>query len=344
MTLSQTRLQRHPIQRSRSRVAHADAHLISTKDDDVDLEPSSLNGTLPKKSSSSLHLNWLLQIIFQPRQTFSGIVAEEKQKTWLTPIVAVSLLLIVAALISTFLTASATPAAQVGTRTTQAAQTIRTAAANRGGNQGNQPGGFQGAPPGALPGGDFGGGGFVNPGGGTTTTTTGSNAATASSTNIWLSLLWPVVNFLITWLLLGGLTNLFSLAGGGKSHALMAMNIAAWSTIPIGVRNMMQIIYYLASGSAIQAPGLSGFLTVTNSQPLLIFAQFLLARVDLYLFWQIGLLAVGVAIWGGVTRKKAVVIAAVVVIIVVALQSLVGLGVTLLGNVNLNAGALLRLR
>lgn len=311
----------------------------------MDLEPASQTNALPKKSSNSLHFNWLLQIIFQPRQTFSGIVAEEKKKTWLTPILAVSLLLIVAALISTFLTAgSTTPVAQTGVNTTQAAQAVRTAAANRGGNQGTQPGGNQGVPPGGFPGGDF-GGGFINSGGGgATTTTTGTNAAAASTPNIWLSLLWPVVSFLITWLLLGGLTNLFSLAGGGKSHALMAMNIAAWSTVPIGVRSLMQIIYYLASGASIQSPGLSGFLTATNNNTLLIFAQFLLARVDLYLFWQIGLLALGVAIWGGVKGKKALVIAMVVVIVVVVLQSLVGLGVTLLGNVNLNTSALLRLR
>lgn len=306
-------------------------------------EPSSQTEAFPRKASTQLHLNWLSQVIFQPRQTFSGIVAEDSKKTWLTPIVAVSLLLIVAALISTFLTASATPAAQTGVRTTQAAQTIRTAAANRGGNQGNQPGGFQGGPPGGFPpGADF-GGGFVAPGGGgAPTTTTGTN--TTASPNIWLSLLWPVVSFLITWLLLGGLTNLLSLAGGGKSNALMAMNIAAWSTVPIGVRNLMQIIYYLASGSSIQSPGLSGFLAPASGDSLLIFAQFLLARVDLYLFWQIGLLAVGVAIWGGVSGKKAVVIAAVVVIVVIILQSLVGLGVNLLGNVNLNTNALLRLR
>jgi len=314
------------------------------KDGDVDMDPSSQTEFNPRKTDSA-HSNftWLRQIIFQPGQAFTGIVSEERKKNWLFPILVVSVLIICAALISTFLTTSTTtPATSV--RTTQSAQTTRTVTTNRGTgqNQGGQvPGGFVGGMP---PGGEFPAGaipGFAT--GGTTTTNTNSSAS-SSSTNIWLSLIWPVASFIITWLLVGGLTSLFSLAFGGSSHSLMALNIAAWASIPIGVRNLMQIVYYLASGAAIQSPGLSGFVSNTSDNTLLLFSQFLLARVDIYLFWQIALLAIGVGIWGGLARKKAVVIAVVVILVVILLQSLVGLGVNLLGNVNINTNMLLRMR
>ncbi len=311
----------------------------------MDLDPSSLSETTAEKyAGAPTNFTLLRQVIFQPGQAFASIIHAERKKSWLFPVLVVSVLIICAALISTFLTATpTTPAATV--RTTQSAATTRTVTTNRGTTQNNQlPGGAQGGfPGGEMPPGGFVGGTF--PGGGTTTTgTTATGASTTSSSNIWLSLLWPVVSFLITWLLIGGFTNLFSLAFGGASHSRMALGIAAWSSIPIGVRNLAQIVYYLASGTSIQSPGLSGFLTNTNGNALLIFSQFLLARVDIYLFWQVALLAIGVGIWGALSRKKAVVIAVIVIVLVVLLQSLVGLGVNLLGNVNINTSMLLRMR
>jgi hypothetical protein len=154
----------------------------------------------------------------------------------------------------------------------------------------------------------------------------------------------PAASVLITWALLGVLTNLFSLAFGGHNGTGTAMNIAAWASIPLGVRNLMQIIYYLATGSAIQAPGLSGFAPTPNTDSMLILLQQVLSRIDLYLVWQIGLVAVGIGVWGGLSWKKSIPAATLAVLVVLLLQSLLGLGLALLGNVNLNTNMLLRLR
>jgi hypothetical protein len=175
------------------------------------------------------------------------------------------------------------------------------------------------------------------------TASSGTSAA-AASTNLWIAGGLPAVSLLIAWLLLGVLTNLLSVAFGGLSNALMAMNISAWASIPLGVRNLMQIIYYLATGSAISAPGLSGFAPTPGTNSALIYLQQVLSRVDVYLFWQIGLLAIGITAWGGIAKKKSVPAATMAVVILLALQALLALGLQLLGNVNINTNMLLRLR
>jgi hypothetical protein len=106
----------------------------------------------------------------------------------------------------------------------------------------------------------------------------------------------------------------------------------------------MQIVYYLATGNAISQPGLSGFAPAAAGSTGLAFLQHLLSRVDLYLFWQIGLLAVGVGLWGGLARKKSWAIAILAVGIIILLQSLLGLGLEALGGLNINTGLLLRMR
>jgi hypothetical protein len=304
--------------------------------------------------SARLSLNGFRQIIFQPSQAFAAIAAQEKKKTWVAPVVLVAALIVITALISTL--AVTTPVSQRSSSAanrTGSTQTTRTASSgntNRttgGQTQGGQAqaiplGGPQGAAPQGAP--PNMGGGFVNPMGGGATTSTQTSAAAAAAPNVWLSTLMPGASFLITWALLGALTNLLSLAFGGHGNSLMAMNIAAWASIPLGVRSLMQMIYYLATGNGILEPGLSGFAPTANGNTGLIFLQHLLSRVDVYLFWEMALLALGVGIWGGLTRKKAWGIALIAIGLIILLQSLLGLGLEALGGLNLNTSMLTRLR
>jgi hypothetical protein len=344
-------------------------YTIPFKDRKVDIEPSSSpDSPLKESNRPNFNFNSLRQIIFQPAQAFAGVVAQPKQ-AWLTPIFLVLVLIVIAALASTQ-GANRSALASSTSRSTSlqaTAQTTKTttgsskssgssssSSSSQGGFAGVPGGGggnvviFQGGPGGAPPdmaGGfpmDIGGGGMV--GGGTTTNSGGSSATSATSQNIWLTMLSPAVTFLLSWLVLGVLTNLLALGFGGHGKAGMAMNIAAWSTIPIGVRNLMQIFYYLASGNTIAAAGLSGFAPAANGDNWLVLLRQVLAHVDLYLFWQIGLLAVGVAVWGGLARKKSWTVAILGIVLVLALQALLGLGLEALGGVNLNIGTLLRLR
>ncbi len=323
----------------------------------MEIDPSSPADSPVKESNRpDFNFNSLRQIIFQPAQAFAGVVAHPK-KAWLTPVILVLVLVVGAALASTQST-SRTSATSGNTRLSSAQATAQATRTTNGssktsGNSGsssNQGGGpviIQGGPGGPPP--DFGGGAVFFDGGGPvasngTTTTSGGTTATASTQNIGLALLSPAATFLLTWLLLGVLTNILSLGFGGHGNAGMALTVAAWSSIPAGVRSLMQLFYYLASGSSISAPGLSGFAPTANGDNWLILLQQLLSHVDLYLFWQIGLLAVGVSVWGGLARKKAWTIAVLGIGLVLILQSLIGLGLDVLGGMNLNIGTLLRLR
>jgi hypothetical protein len=301
----------------------------------------------PKPSTPERpNLNALRQIIFHPGEAFATIVAQERRPTWLLPVALILVLTVGAALVAYQGNSSASAAVNGAGSTATGAVATRVASRTGGANPNQNPGG-------AFPGGGAGGqvpgqviGGLPGQvgGGAAGQTTTQSGATTAQAPNLWLSLLVPVGGFVLVWLLLGVLTNLFSLAWGGRSNALMALNIAAWSSLPLGARNLMHILYFLSTGAAVTMPGLSGFAPSANGNAGLVFLQNLLSQVDLYLFWQVGLLAVGVGVWGSLSRKKSLPIAILGVLLIVILQSLLGMAFTMLGNINLSTNMLLRLR
>ncbi len=303
--------------------------------------PAELPKAAPVPSETPLQA--LRQIIFSPTQAFQWITAQQRKATWVLPIVLIGVLLLASTTIAATAPARVTFAGggsvAQGTQTTQ-----RTTTANRQGNN-NQGQQFPGGPPG----GDFGGpgqviiqgGGF--PGGvpgAAGTTTTRTTTSTNTSANLWVSLLGGLGGFLVAWLATGVLANLLTLAFGGHSSALMAMNVTAWAAIPLGLRNLMRIFYYLATGNAVQMPGLAGFITSTTGNNALFFAQSLLSQVDLYLVWQVALLAIGVSVWGKLTRKKTWLIAGISILIVLLLQAGIALGMQALGSMNINLSML----
>jgi hypothetical protein len=290
-------------------------------------------------------LNSLRLIIFQPDQAFANILRQPKRTDLLIPLLLILALAVIAALLATQATSrTATTGSALTTRTTQTSTQQGRTNTNGGNRQGQvQPGaGFPAGPGGEPPAGAIAVPGGQIPGGATIQNP--QTASAAQNASPWVAAGLPAASFLITWLLLGVLTNLFSLAFGGHSGTGTALVIAAWASIPLAARNLMQILYYLATGAAIQAPGLSGFAPTPNKDSWLILLQQVLSRIDVYFIWQIALLAVGVSVWGGLSKKKSIPAAILVVVLVLLLQSLISLGLELLGNVNINTNMLLRLR
>ncbi len=123
----------------------------------------------------------------------------------------------------------------------------------------------------------------------------------------------------------------------------MAINIAAWSSIPIGIENGMRMIYVLATSSSIQRAGLSGF-APSGSSDMVSFLQHLLARIDLYFFWMVGLLVIGISAWSGMSRKKSFVVTLLSIVIILLIQSLLGVGLEKLGSLNINTNVFRFLR
>jgi len=131
--------------------------------------------------------------------------------------------------------------------------------------------------------------------------------ALGSLTGLWLG-----------WLLLAALLHFGSTLLGGRGSMQSALNIVAWASLPFAVRDILRIIFMLATGHAIISPGLSGFTSTPG------FLSQLLTRLDIFMIWHVILLVIGFALTDGLPRSKAV--AGVVVILLLVLFAQAGLG------------------
>jgi hypothetical protein len=128
-----------------------------------------------------------------------------------------------------------------------------------------------------------------------------------SLTGLWLG-----------WLLLAGLLHFGSTLLGGRGSMQSALNVVAWASLPFAVRDILRIIFMLATGHAIVNPGLSGFISTPG------FVAQLLARLDIFLIWHVILLVIGLGLADGLPRTKAV--TGVVVVLSLVLLAQAGLG------------------
>ena len=124
-----------------------------------------------------------------------------------------------------------------------------------------------------------------------------------------------VVGLVVVWLAWAGALYLIGTAMGGRSTFRQMFRTVAWTWVPFALRGLLQTIYILASGQAIDNPGLSGF--VRNGQPVgeMISAPpgaghmlvvSLLARLDLFLVWNLVLMFIGVSVVTRLPRRKAI--------------------------------------
>lgn len=132
-----------------------------------------------------------------------------------------------------------------------------------------------------------------------------------SITGLWLG-----------WVMLAGLLHLGSTLLGGRGSMQGALNITAWASLPFAVRDVLRIIYMLSASHAITSPGLSGFATST-------FMSQILALTDIFLIWNIVLLAIGFSNADGLPRGKAVLDVLIVMGMLLSMQA--GLGTLVAG-------------
>ena len=127
-----------------------------------------------------------------------------------------------------------------------------------------------------------------------------------------------LISLWLGWLILGGLLHLGSTLVGGRGSMGGALTITAWAGAPFIVRDLLRALFILASGHAIRAAGLSGFAEGAG------FLVQLLARLDLFVIWNILLLILGFKTVGNLPTGKAV--TAVAVVMVIALLAQAGIG------------------
>lgn len=132
-----------------------------------------------------------------------------------------------------------------------------------------------------------------------------------------------VLGLWLGFLVLGGLLHLILTMLGSRSTSATAFNIAAWASVPLALRLVVQIVYMLAAHRLIAAPGLSGFLAA-DLQGAAAFGRILLGMVDIYLLWQVLLLWMGASVSGGLARARSLGGVLAAVLLYVALAALPG--------------------
>jgi hypothetical protein len=71
-----------------------------------------------------------------------------------------------------------------------------------------------------------------------------------------------------TWAVISALLHLTSTLLGGRGSMTSALNVVGWASLPLAVRDLLRVIYMLIVRQPIASPGLSGFVTGTEGAAL----------------------------------------------------------------------------
>lgn len=133
-----------------------------------------------------------------------------------------------------------------------------------------------------------------------------------------IPMLGSLTSLWVGWLIVAALLHLGSTLLGGRGSMQSALNIVAWASLPFALRDILRMVFMLASGHSIVNPGLSGFAPTAG------FVSQLLTRVDIFLIWHVILLIIGFALIDALPRGKAV--AGVLVVVLLVIMAQAGLG------------------
>jgi hypothetical protein len=149
-------------------------------------------------------------------------------------------------------------------------------------------------------------------------------AATATNNatfNYLLPALGAALGVVVVWLLISGLLHLLLTLFGGRGSSGAAINVAAWASLPLLVRDGVQIVAMLLTDQLIASPGLAGFAPAGEGFGHALLAG-MLSQVDIYLLWQIVLLYFGVRLSSQLPRARCWLAVLLVMVIVLALRAL----------------------
>ncbi|HDQ73935.1 MAG TPA: YIP1 family protein [Chloroflexi bacterium] len=163
------------------------------------------------------------------------------------------------------------------------------------------------------------------------------NIATSPLINLLFPIVASVLGLVIAWLIWSGLLYLAGMVFGGRSTFGDLFRMTVWAWWPFVWRGLFQTVYILVSGQLILHPGLSGLVSgAPSASEMVTFSPGLgqlaliafLAQVDLFLFWRLALLAVGVIVVMRLSWRKA----ALIVLGIWLLLTALGLIPTLIGG------------
>jgi hypothetical protein len=135
--------------------------------------------------------------------------------------------------------------------------------------------------------------------------------------------LTAVASVWVGWLLVSGILHLALTLLGGRGSTSAALNVVAWASLPFALRDLVRSGSTFFSKSLIQQPGISGFLA-DGKEFFSIFLSKLAAQVDLYLFWHLFLLVLGLSLATNLKRSKTFWGVLFTLLFVLSMQALIG--------------------
>lgn len=141
----------------------------------------------------------------------------------------------------------------------------------------------------------------------------------------------------ISWLISSGALYLLASMVGGSSTFLQMLKVNIWAWLPFALRSILQAIYIAATQTLIDNPGLSGFAGAPTPDPSNPFGtlpstgtavlQTFLGQIDIYLFWHLALLVLGITAVTKLSRRKSMGLVLIVWVLFMAVR-LIGTAVT----------------
>lgn len=244
-----------------------------------------------KKNGSPFIFSWILPLFLKPKKTTAAIAAQEKN-VWLTPLVIVSVLAIIAVLLS----------APIRREAIQMGATLPPNFEYYSQEQQQQ---------------------FYE--------------AQATQTSPLFLYVFPILGGLlklwISWFLLSVILYLVFTIFGSRASSLRSYNLVAWSSLPIALRYIVQILATLFTHTQIANPGLSGFISA-EATGLGAYFRTLIGLIDVYFIFQIVLLFLGSIPLSGLAKTKAWVATGISVFILMLLQAIPGVVSSMLSNLS----------
>lgn len=138
----------------------------------------------------------------------------------------------------------------------------------------------------------------------------------------------------IGWLLVGGLLHLVVTLFGGRGETLYTINLVAWASLPLALRELVRAGSMMATRQLIQSSGLSGFAPAGPAGETTYLAA-LLALIDIFYIWHVLLLVIGVRVGNSLSLTKSVISVVVTTGIVIGMVALLDYLVGKLGSLTI---------
>ena len=162
--------------------------------------------------------------------------------------------------------------------------------------------------------------------------------ATQSTQGATFVYILPIIGSLfgiwIAWLFAGGTLHFITTLLGGRGETVVSMNVVAWASLPLAIRNIVRLIYLLISHKLIASPGLSGFINSSDSNWSIILGS-LLGLIDVYLIWHVILLFIGVRATTGLSNQKSIASVTISIAFIVLLQVALQFMITKIGELSI---------